>query len=242
MSKNFIDRFYEEDTKDRFWSLNKKIGAGLVVLFLTVIMINTTGCTQNGTEETAVEEPSAPVEVPKDTVKVGDDGVNAAIAPDDVSVVADQAIKNDTMIAMSVEDLGRSDPFLPEKERVASAKPKPKPKPKFAADLLPPPVDLALDTSATDVMTTKVSGIMFDKFNPSAILNINGMDYLVRSGDIVNGYKILSITKDTVTVQYGLNVYKASVGQLFTDNGIKYNSVSNLEHKFGSNKNSSMRN
>lgn len=46
------------------------------------------------------------------------------------------------MIAMSVEDLGRSDPFLPEKERVASAKPKPKPKPKFAADLLPPPVDL----------------------------------------------------------------------------------------------------
>lgn len=65
MSKNFIDRFYEEDTKDRFWSLNKKIGAGLVVLFLTVIMINTTGCTQNGTEETAVEAPSAPVEVPK---------------------------------------------------------------------------------------------------------------------------------------------------------------------------------
>ena len=230
MSKNFIDRFYEEDTKDRFWSLNKKIGAGLVVLFLTVIMINTTGCTQNGTEEAAVEEPSAPVEVPKDTVKVGDDGVNAAIAPDDVSVVADQAIKNDTMVAMSVEDLGRSDPFLPEKERIASAKPKPKPKPKFAADLLPPPESLILDSSATDVMTTKVSGIMFDKFNPSAILNINGMDYLVRSGDIVNGYKILSIGKDT------------NVGQLFTGKGINYNSVSNLDHKFGSSKNSSMRN
>lgn len=242
MSKNFIDRFYEEDTKDRFWSLNKKIGAGLVVLFLTVIMINTTSCTQNGTEEAAVEEPSAPVEVPKDTVKVGDDGVNAAIAPDDVSVVADQAIKNDTMVAMSVEDLGRSDPFLPEKERIASAKPKPKPKPKFAADLLPPPESLILDSSATDVMTTKVSGIMFDKFNPSAILNINGMDYLVRSGDIVNGYKILSIGKDTVTVQYGLNVYKANVGQLFTGKGINYNSVSNLDHKFGSSKNSSMRN
>lgn len=242
MSKNFIDRFYEEDTKDRFWSLNKKIGAGLIVLFLTIIMVNTTGCTQNSTEEVSVEDSSASVEVPKDTVKVGDDGVNAAIAPDDVSIVADQTAKNDTMIAMSVEDLGRSDPFLPESERVASAKSKPKPKPKFAADLLPPPDALTFDSTAADVMTTKVSGIMFDKFNPSAILNINGTDYLVRSGDIVNGYKILSIGKETVTVQYGLNVYKASVGELFTGNGINYNSISNLENKFGSSRNSSLRN
>ncbi len=238
MSKNFIDRFYEEDTQDRFWSLNKKIGVCLGVLFLGIIMINTTGCTQNGTEEVAVEEPAA-VEVPKETVKVGNDGVNAAIAPDDVSIVADQAAKDNTMIAMSVEDLGRSDPFLPERESVAKTKPKPKPKPKpkFAADLLPPPESLSFDTTATNVMSTKISGIMYDKYNPSAILNINGMDYLVRSGDYINGYKILSISKDTVTVQYGANVYKASVGELFASNGINYNSISNLENKFGSRNN-----
>lgn len=235
MSRNFIDRFYEEDTKDRFWSLNKKIGAVLFVLFLTVIMINTTGCTQNGTEEVSVEGPSA-VEVPQESVKVGNDGVNAAIAPDDVSIVADQSLKNNSMVAMSVEDMGRSDPFLPDSEKVVV-----KPKPKFATDLLPPPEMISVDTTATEVMTTKVSGIMFDKYNPSAILNINGSDYLVRSGDVINGYKILSIGRETVTVQFGANVYKASVGELFTGDGIKYNTISNLEHKFGSRTNSALK-
>ncbi len=66
----------------------------------------------------------------QDTVKVGNDGVNAAIAPDDVSIVADQAAKNNAMVAMSVEDMGRSDPFLPEGEKVV-VKPKPK-KPAYA--------------------------------------------------------------------------------------------------------------
>ncbi len=232
MSRNFIDRFYEEDTKDSFWSLNKKIGACFVVLLLTVIMINTSGCTQNGTEEVSVEDASV-AEIPQDTVKVGNDGVNAAIAPDDVAIVADQkSLKDSAMVSLSVEDMGRSDPFLPESEKIVV-----KPKPKFATDLVPPPEMISVDTTATEIMTTKVSGIMFDKFNPSAILNINGTDYLVRSGDIINGYKILSIGKETVTVQFGSNVYKASVGELFTGQGINYNTVSNLENKFGSRSN-----
>ena len=237
MRKNFIDRFYEEDIKDHFWSLNKKIGACLVVFLLAVIMINTTGCTQNATEEVAVDE-SVSTDVPKDTVKVGNDGVNAAIAPDDVSIVSDQNEKKDSMVAMSIEDVGRADPFLPEKESVVA---KPKHKPKYSYDLLPPPESITVDSTATAVMTTKVSGIMFDKFNPSAILNISGVDYLVRSGDLINGYKVLSITRDTVTVQLGANIYKASVGELFTGNGINYNTISNLQHKFGSRNNTSMR-
>lgn len=236
VSKNFIDRFYEEDTKDHFWSLNKKIGVCLVVFTLAIIMINTTGCTQNGTEESQVEEVPA-VEAPQDTVKVGNDGVNGAIAPDDVSVVSDQSDKNNTMISMSVDGMGRSDPFLPENEKVVV-----KPKPKFANDLVPPPETISVDRTATEIITTKVSGIMYDKFNPSAILNINGADYLVRSGDIINGYKILSIGKETVTVQYGANVYKASVGELFTGEGINYNAISNLENKFGSKRNNAIRN
>ena len=52
--------------------------------------------------------------------------------------------------------------------------------------------------------------------------------------DVINGYKILSIGRETVTVQYGSNVYKASVGELFTGNGINFNTVSNLNSKFGS--------
>lgn len=230
MSRNFIERFKAEETKDHFWSFNKKIGVGLVVLFLAVIMINTTGCTQGNSGEddiTNIEENQQP----QDTVKVGNDGVNAAIAPDDVSIVADQAAKNSSMVAMSVEDMGRSDPFLPDGERVVvKAAPK---KPAYSSYLLPPPESITVDSMATDVMTTKVSGIMYDKFNPSAILNISGSDYLVRSGDVINGYKVLSIGRETVTVQYGSNVYKASVGELFTGEGVNFNTISNLNNKFG---------
>ena len=241
MSKNFITRFQEETYKDSFWSLNKKIGAILIGLLLIVVMINTSGCTQgnNTSDDNVTSLPDASTEeVQQDTVKVGNDGVNAAIAPDDVSVVSDQSMSNSgAMVAMSVEDMGRSDPFLPEGDAAAArTKAKAKPKPSYASYLMPPPESLKVDSTATAVMTTKVSGIMYDKYNPSAILNISDTDYLVRAGDIVNGYKILSIGRETVTVQYGSNVYKASVGEMFTENGLNFNTISNLNGKFGGNK------
>lgn len=75
---------------------------------------------------------------------------------------------------------------------------------------------------------------MFDKYNPSAIINIEDTDYLVRSGDVINGYKILAISPQTVTVQLGSNIYKAGVGEIVTkDEGLNYNQVSNLSKKFG---------
>lgn len=232
MSRNFVERFNTELIKDNFWNLNKKIGVLLVVVFLAIIMLNTTGCTQNNSEDiTAIPSPE---QLPKNDIKVGNDGVDAAIAKDDdVEIVSDQeALKNNnSMVAMSVEDMGRSDPFLPESEKIV-VKPKPK-----NFDLLPPPESIVVDSTATDVMGTKVSGIMFDSINPSAIINISGADYLVRSGDIINGYKVLSIGRDTVTVQFGNNIYKAGVGELFTGDGINFNTISNLETKFGGRKN-----
>ena len=174
----------------------------------------------------------------KETVKVGNDGVNGAIAPDaeEPGLQDKENSENTTMVSMSLTDMGRSDPFLPTGE-ATTVKQKPKP-PKYANFLAPPPESIIVDTTATDVMTTKVSGIMFDKFNPSAILNINGMDYLVRSGDVINGYKVLSIGKSSVTVQMGSNVYKAGVGQLVTDGQVEvnYNTVANLTKKFGGSK------
>ena len=232
MIKNFVDRFYEEDTKDQFWSLNKKIGIGLVVIFLMIIMVNTTGCTPNQGSEGSEDVVNTEAAVPQDTVKVGDDGVNAAIAGDnaeDVSIVSKQDDVN-KMVAMSVEDTGRADPFLPEAERIAST---PKPKPKLPSYLMAPPETITEDADAIEVVKTKVSGIMYDKYNPSAILNINGSDHLVRSGDLINNYKILAINPDNVTVQLGHNIYKAGVGQMFTGEGVNYNSVANLERKFG---------
>ena len=132
---------------------------------------------------------------------------------------------------MSFENAGRANPFLPAGEVKNVAK-----KELFDFELIEPPVTTEADSHASKIVTTKISGIMFDNENPSAILNIEGEDYLVRSGDVINGYKILAISPSTVTVQLGSNVYKAGVGETVGNySEINFNTISNLSKKFGGN-------
>ena len=63
--------------------------------------------------------------------------------------------------------------------------------PKF--DLVEPPDVVNENSDAARVMDTVVSGILYDKYSPSAILNIEGNDYLVKKGDVVNNYKVVNI-------------------------------------------------
>ena len=69
----------------------------------------------------------------------------------------------------------------------------------------------------------------------SGILNINieGNDYLVKKGDVVNNYKVLCIAQDSVTVKLGENTYKAGIGEILTEGTLHHNDVSNLNNKFG---------
>ena len=106
--------------------------------------------------------------------------------------------------------------------------------PKF--DLIAPPESLDENSPAAKIMDTVVSGILYDKFSPSAILNIDGNDYLVKKGDVVNNYKVVAIAKDSVTVMLGKNTYKAGIGEILTEGDIKHNDVSNLSKKFGGEK------
>ena len=99
-------------------------------------------------------------------------------------------------------------------------------------DLIAPPEVMGEDT-AIKIMDTVVSGILFDKFSPSAILNIDGTDYLVKKGDTVHKYKVIAIAQDSVTVQLGKNTYKAGIGEILTDGTVNHNDVSNLDKKFG---------
>lgn len=156
------------------------------------------------------------------------------------------SFEDETMVTMVVADTGRPDPFQPaheadfdpeaaakaaEQERLAREMAVHNAKLQF--DLVDPPLSATPDTDAEKIMTTKVSGIIYDEDSPSAILNIEGSDYLVRSGDVVNGYKILAINKTLVTVQLGANIYRAGVGELLMTDGIQHNTISNLEKKFG---------
>ena len=103
-------------------------------------------------------------------------------------------------------------------------------------ELVAPPETINENSDAARVMDTIVSGILYDKYSPSAILNIEGNDYLVKKGDVVNNYKVLSIAQDSVTVKLGSNTYKAGIGEILTEGTINYNEVSNLNNKFGGEK------
>lgn len=155
-------------------------------------------------------------------------------------------LDEDSMVTMQVLESGRPNPFQPahevvelndeEAEAEAAAKAAKEialQEAKLKYDLVEPPTGSTPNSEAERVMTTKVSGIIYDDTNPAAVLNIEGSDYLVRSGDVVNGYKVLAINKTIVTVQLGENVYKAGVGELLTTDQINYNTISNLENKFG---------
>ena len=102
--------------------------------------------------------------------------------------------------------------------------------------LIEPPEIVNENSDAARVMDTIVSGILYDKFSPSAILNIEGNDYLVKKGDVVNNYKVVNIAQDSVTVKLGANVYKAGIGEILTEGTVNYNNVSNLNNKFGGSK------
>ncbi|MBP3924639.1 hypothetical protein J6E39_05295 [bacterium] len=242
MKIDFLDRFINENNRDSFWTLKRTIGVLFAVLFLCLVMINTTGCTDKGDTENSTDEISVDVQpdnanAPDGQVTVGNDGVKAGLAGDNVTI-DDMDMSSEKMVAVNLEDAGRADPFLPYNEALEQVKSQRNVK--IYNGILPPVETLASPSAAIEkILTTKVSGIMYDNYNPSAILNIDGVDYLVRSGDKVDNYKVLSISKSVVTVQSGSNVYKAGVGQLLTYDNINNSNIVNLENKFGGAKNRS---
>lgn len=147
----------------------------------------------------------------------------------DILVKGKTTGKSGKMTYISVDNAGRTDPFLPIEESIAVQRNAQLP------SLTAPPETVPYNSEASKVMKTTISGILYDKYSPSAIINIEGADYLVKSGDIINGYRILSISKNNVIVQLGRNVYRAGVGELLSPAELKCNTIANLNKKFGGN-------
>lgn len=200
---------------DGYFSPNgKKIFISLVcIAIIAIIFIGISFAGGNRRVETT--------ELPERIEQVSDqERMTAAEDMQEIEIV-DIEKTEDKMVSLSVEDYGRSNPFLPANGAG------------LGVDLMAPPETLSEGSEAAKVVTTKVSGIMYEANNPSAILNIEGSDYLVRSGDHINNYKVLSISKSLVTVQLGANIYKAGVGEVLPDGEMNFNKEDNLEHKFG---------
>ena len=127
----------------------------------------------------------------------------------------------------------KANPFVPYRDLSANSKVYDVPD----YELVEPPVKLNESSDAARVMDAIVSGILYDKYSPSAILNIEGNDYLVKKDDVINNYQVLNISQDAVTVKLGVNVYKAGIGEILTEGTLNHNNVSNLNNKFGGNDN-----
>lgn len=199
--------FIEKD-KDKIWYKRRyvQIIAGILALLLAIVGIVTSAHKNNAPVEELDKEP-----VP----------VAESLENDDIEVVA-AAPQTDEMVTISMENTGRADPFLPSADYEAIAALSTPNVNRLPYYMIPPPEETGYEQDAVDVVKTKVSGIMYDKYNPSAILNIDDTDYLVRAGDTINNYKILSISPSAVTVQLGSNTYRAGVGEMFSDEDINY--------------------
>ena len=129
---------------------------------------------------------------------------------------------------ISVErTITKPDPFLPYRD-ISDTYNKP---PKF--ELIEPPETANTDSEAGRVMDTSVSGILYDTYSPSAIINIEGIDQLVKEGDVISNYEVIKIDKTTVTVKLGKNTYTAGIGEIITRDDMHHNKISNLDKKFG---------
>ena len=100
-------------------------------------------------------------------------------------------------------------------------------------EIVEPPVSSVPDENLTRLLQTQVSGILYDEESPSAIVSLNGVDTFVKEGDSISGYKIQTITREKVQINYKNNSYVASVGALFVRGMLESRpAVANLEKKF----------
>lgn len=224
-----------------------------LLLSLLVAGIFTCGCnsTPKASDDIDIFDAGSPesVNVPRDT------GVELAVA---------STTQPTKMVSYDVSTIGRSDPFMPYGEIAAYDKARQSAISEAAAhnaeiarlkalqnkavreadDISPysfnlpvPPTSLATGTVAAKITKTKVVGIMYNAESPSAIINVDDKDYLVRTGDKIIGqeYKVAQINPTWITVTMGSNIYSAAIGELFTKDDIykNQNDIYNLKNRFG---------
>lgn len=145
----------------------------------------------------------------------------------------DKAKKNDTVL-ITIGEVGRKDPFVP-LGQVGTMDPSKidKKEQSVGFEVIEPPQLGVQSDELTRLLNTKVAGILYDQVRPSAIINIDGIDQLVRAGDSLSGFDIIAITKNKVVIQSDNNVYRASVGQPLNAEKIENSvEIANLKTKF----------
>ena len=238
----------------------KKILVGMLLFCACTIL---SGC---GTKQ---QEPAAPVPEPVQQkkaadVNVPDENGKSSKAEIDIDDIGDGT----KMVSYDVVNIGRADPFMPMGELAAYEQARKSALAEANAhnaevirlrnlqntaireadDISPysfnlpiPPTILGpADTAAARITRTKVVGIMYSPTSPSAIINVDNKDYLVRQGDKIldSQYKVLKINQNWITVSLGSNIYSAAIGELFSKDelNVNKNDLYNLKNRFGGRK------
>lgn len=171
--------------------------------------------TETATNETAVQVQGETATSTQGTTATGQPaGANVAQGK---TAAQKNAIKNSKKVTLKVVNTGRINPFTP----VGNFN-------KFGfitspnIDILEPPTKLGNLTEELDrLVKITVSGILYDSVKPSAIINVGGVDYFVQRNDRVDDFTVAAISKDTVVIKKGNNIYRASIGQNFSSGPIK---------------------
>lgn len=242
-----------------------KYTKGIFSLLVSVLLVGmlSCACTQQSSQEPEVPVPD---ETSQDVESQSE--VPVASTTKDVEVSEEEDGIPTKMVSYDVTTIGRSDPFMPYDEyqvfsqaradavaqanahnaEVARIKSLQFTAVREADDISPysfnlpvPPTSLAgEDAAAAKITRTKVVGIMYNDQSPSAIINVDEKDYLVRPGDKIIGqeYMVDKINPTWITVTLGHNVYSAAIGEQFSkDEIVKYqNDIYDLKNRFGGRK------
>ncbi len=139
--------------------------------------------------------------------------VSVAVVAPPTQVAVDLNKTQDGQVAVPVRMGGRSEPFYPIGYRM----------PTVSADINDYPLAPAVPSyemadldRLNELTQITVSGILYDTVRPSAIIKAGKVDHLVHKGDVVEGCKIVDITRNEVVIKTGNNVFKANIGQAVT--------------------------
>lgn len=123
--------------------------------------------------------------------------------------------ENEEKVVISIVNFGRKNPFEPYRGkrgvRIRNEKGK-----NQVGDIPEPPVYTGeVSKDIETLMSSTINGILYDPYDRSvAIVSINGTEYMVHKGDLVQGMLIKDISEKTVTLQYGNNTYTVRVGDV----------------------------
>ncbi len=235
----------------------------LLLLLSFGIMFGLCGCGKKAQDDSTSQTP----EIAQEQQEQGSETVDVDVSSQQEEIEVETS-NSDNMVSYDLSSIGRSDPFMPYGEyiayenatnsalrearrhnlEIAELQKLQNTKIREADDISPysfnlpvPPTSLAGENAAAAKITkTKVVGIMYNEKSPSAIINIDDKDYLVRIGDkiINNEYKVVKINKDWITVSLGSNIYSAAIGEQFSKDDLNKfrNDLYNLKNRFGGRK------